>query len=385
MGKIVITRLQEKDILFLFDDEHELQYIKCIGASNVGNIYMGRVAELNRAMNCAFVNISKKQKIFLPMNELPGENIKCGDEILVEIKTDAIKGKRPQGTARLTVAGEYCVCYLDGHGISISKKLPEYTANELIKNLRELQSIDFKGFKWMIRTNSASLLEEGNLQPLYDEIEKFIGIGSFLRNEAKTRALYTAVYEGSGGAGNVIRDIPSEDYDDIITDNPEIYETLSSLDICSHKRLRLYTEECVSLKNLYSLETHLGRLLDRKVYLNCGGNLTIDTTEAMNVIDVNSGKTDGKRRDSAGFIRKVNTEAAYEIARQIKLRNLSGIIMADFISTRDEKENEELLELLRQIVKKDKIATNIVDMTPLGIVEITRRKVDLPLAEEFGL
>ncbi|MCR5501646.1 MAG: ribonuclease E/G [Lachnospiraceae bacterium] len=385
MGKIVITKLRDTDMLFLFDGNHELMHIKCINASIVGNIYMGKITEINRAMNCAFALIAKKTKVFLPLSEIPGGQIKCGDELPIRITADAIKTKRPQGSAYLNLAGEYCVMHLDGHGINISKKLPEYTANRLITILREQKEIDLTPFRWMIRTNSASLLEgEEDLSPLYDEIRRFSRIGEFLRNEAQSRTLYTVLYEGSAGAGGVIRDIPSEDYDDIITDNPEVYDTLTTLDLCRNKRLRLYTEEGVSLKNLYNLETHLGRLLDKKVYLHSGGYLVIEQTEAMNVIDVNSGKTDGRRRDSANFIRKVNTEAAIEVARQLKLRNLSGIIMVDFINMKDREEEKALLELLGAELKKDRVATNLVDMTPLGIVEITRRKVDLSLAEEFS-
>lgn len=382
MGKIVITRLYDKDILFLFDDEHELKYIKCINSSIVGNIYIGHIDDINRALNCAFVSIAKKQRVFLPLTELP-ENVKCGSDIPVQIKADAIKTKLPQGTTLLCLAGEYCVCHLSGQqGLSISKKLPEYTANELITQLRSLESGRLTGFRWVIRTNSGSLLPD-NLEPLYREMEDFKEKGAQIRQKANTRTPHTLIYEAGAGIAGIIKNIDLEDFDTVITDNELMYDELSDMDAMTGKTLRLYTESSVSLKNLYSLETHLLRLLEKKVYLHCGGYLVIEQTEAMNVIDVNSGKADGRKRDSNTFINRVNTEAAYEIARQIKLRNLSGMIMVDFISSKESGDGEKLLKLLNEIFAKDRVYTKAVDITKLGIVEITRKKVSLSLAEEF--
>ena len=121
--------------------------------------------------------------------------------------------------------------------------------------------------------------------------------------------------------------------------------------------------------------------MDKKVYLDCGGYLIIEPTEAMTVIDVNSGKAEGKGKDSREYILKINRQAAVEIARQLKIRNISGMIMVDFISMKADEDNKKIMDILKSEVGKDRVLTNVVDMTPLGIVEITRKKIDIPLIQ----
>ena len=132
------------------------------------------------------------------------------------------------------------------------------------------------------------------------------------------------------------------------------------------------------------METHLREALSKKVWLPCGGYLVIEPTEAMTVIDVNSGKAECKSKKKDSFYLKVNLEAAAETARQLRLRNCSGMIMVDFINMEAAKDKEKLLAALDGYLKEDKIHTRLVDMTPLGIVEITRKKVSKPLADYFG-
>ncbi|MDE6965003.1 MAG: ribonuclease E/G, partial [Lachnospiraceae bacterium] len=135
------------------------------------------------------------------------------------------------------------------------------------------------------------------------------------------------------------------------------------------------------LAKLYSLETHLKEALGKRVWLPCGGYLVIEPTEAMTVIDVNSGKAVGKGKKSKSDYLTVNLEAAGEVARQLRLRNYSGMIMVDFISMEKESDNRILLEKLDRFLREDKVPARLVDMTALGIVEITRKKVSRPLAD----
>ena len=148
----------------------------------------------------------------------------------------------------------------------------------------------------------------------------------------------------------------------------------------STKSVSLYTDESLSLWNLYSMNKHLDLLRGKKVFLPSGGYLVIEYTEALTVIDVNSGKSDmGKNRENAYF--RINLEAAKEIASQMILRNLSGIILVDFINMMEKKHEQILLETLQERVKMDPVAANVIDMTPLGLVEITRKKKRRPLHE----
>ena len=147
--------------------------------------------------------------------------------------------------------------------------------------------------------------------------------------------------------------------------------------------LTLYTDSSYSLKKLYSIDTKMQELLVPKVWLKSGAYLVIEQTEAMYVIDVNSGKNNASK-SNAEYIFNINIEAAHEIIRQISLRNLSGIIMVDFINMEDPDKNEQLLNELRKLAKQDRILTTIVDMTPLGLIEITRKKTKKALKEQIN-
>ena len=172
--------------------------------------------------------------------------------------------------------------------------------------------------------------------------------------------------------------------DEIVTDQTDLFEELKRYLGEYQKedlgKLRFYEDRLLPLSKLYSLNTVMERALSRQVWLKSGGYLVIDPTEAMTVIDVNTGKYSGKK-NSAETIRMINLEAAEEIGRQMSLRNLSGIILVDFIDM-DKKENrEELLERMREICRRDPIRTTVVDMTALNLMEITRKKLKKPLME----
>ena len=219
----------------------------------------------------------------------------------------------------------------------------------------------------MIRTN-ADNLEQPKL--LWQEMKGFIDFFDELNHIYRHRTCFSCIYQADSEVVTALKDIPMQDYEEVITDSNEVYELLQP---CHFKKLRLYQESMISLTHLYSLETHLKQALAKKVWLPGGGYLVIEPTEAMVVIDVNSGK--GSNLKSI----KTNLEAASEIARQLRLRNYSGMIMVDFINMDKTQDKNYLMEFFDKCLKKDKIKTRLVDMTALGIVEITRKKVNKPL------
>ena len=171
-----------------------------------------------------------------------------------------------------------------------------------------------------------------------------------------------------------------DEYKEIITDINNIYDKLSESDIS----IRLYEDKTFSLTKLYSLETKADEALNRKVWLKCGGYLVIDHTEAMTVIDVNSGKfTPSKGTDKETTYYTVNEEAAEEVCRQIRLRNISGIIIVDFINLSDENDKQSLTDILKDLSSKDIVQVNVIDITALGLVEITRKKELPPFYEQI--
>ncbi len=174
------------------------------------------------------------------------------------------------------------------------------------------------------------------------------------------------------------------EFQEIVTDDKTIYEQLIPYVTAKlpHKTLRFYEDTAFSLTKLYSLDSKMDTALNARVWLKSGAYLIIEPTEALTVIDVNSGKYEGKKAPIQ-FSYQVNKEAAREIALQLRLRNLSGIIVVDFINMDSSAMQEELLSYLRTLVKEDRQKTLVVDITPLGLVEITRKKSSKPLAEQL--
>lgn len=199
--------------------------------------------------------------------------------------------------------------------------------------------------------------------------------GSKLRERSLHLAKFNYLYRQEGHIRDIInKTIKNHEYSEILTDDHDIYELLNK----DYAAAREYTDDAFPLSKLYSLESGIAEALSRQVWLKCGGYLVIDHTEAMTVIDVNSGKyTPSKNTDKESAYLTVNKEAATEICRQLRLRNLSGIIVVDFINLNDKKDQEKLLKLLKDESAKDPLPVNIVDITALGLVEITRKK-DLP-------
>lgn len=206
-----------------------------------------------------------------------------------------------------------------------------------------------------------------------------------LLQTALHRTCFTCLKEAPAGFAAVLeRLVSKEEYEEILTDDAALFLQLQKYceTALPDKKVRFYEDSALSLNKLYALETKLDCALNERVWLKSGGYLIIEPTEALTVIDVNSGKYEAKKNTGETAFR-VNCEAAGEVALQLRLRNLSGIIIVDFINMDSRTQEEQLLELLRDAVRTDKQKPLVVDMTPLGLVEITRKKSDKPLREQF--
>ena len=384
MGKVVITKLYETHILFLFDNEFELQGLKAYSNSDVDSVYIGRIEEINKGLNAAFISIGNKKMVFVPLDELDKKTAKCGNTLPVQIKADALKTKLPTATASICIPGEYCVIHIGGKGIHYSKKISSKDRSLLSAALSDIEIRGMTNNGIVIRTN-AEYLAGKDIVPLTDELKALLKISERIVKKSATARLHTSLYKNDNNIGNEILKLNTDDYEDIITDDKKTYDKLCKIDVLKNKNIKLYSDEAVSLVNLYSLKTHIDRVLDKNVYLKCGGHLVIESTEAFTVIDVNSGKVPGKNKDPENYYYKVNKEAAAEVSRQIILRNLSGIILVDFINMSVNAHNESLLKLLSEELARDKLKASVIDMTKLGIVEITRKKVDLSLDKIISL
>lgn len=383
--KLIVTKYKQGIGVFEFDDNllvkanifNEEQKV-CIG-----DIYLGRVSKILPNINACFVQVGSREDVFLPFDEIY-EEVKCGEYILVQIKKEASKGKKALGTTKLSISGVYCVVNYEPYSIEISSKLSIEDRKHWKQVFKDIINSDnvskedknvLSKYCTIIRTNVSECTNVSEL------IEEWISISKsldFVLEKGKNQSLYTKLYSEQKQYLTYIKDCSQSELEEIVTDDIEIYTELNNY---YKNKVRYYQDE-FSLWKLYSLESKLRDALNSKVWLKSGGFMVIEHTEALTVIDVNSGKFD-KKGEAEEFYRKVNKEAALEIAKHIKLRNISGIIIIDFINMNSEENKKEILEVLSKLVSKDKVKTNVVGMTALGLVEMTRAKTSKPLYEQI--
>lgn len=366
----------------------------------LGNIYIGRVQKVVKNIQAAFVEISPGVPCYLPLEDLrdpiytkkgPSKDLQQGDELVVQVSREAMKTKGPSVTTRLSLQGRYVI--LDGKhpGIGISKKLEE-GQREQLRRIAEFYRKDLSADSdsgsirleeaagIVIRTNAACASEEAILEELRMLSRQLADI----RGKAPYRTCYSCLHQMPPGWLRRFNGLRMRDTQFIMIEDEQLYlqarqylqEYLPELlPILVH-----YQDPLLPMHKLYSLERELSEALSQRVWLRSGGYLVIQPTEALTVVDVNSGKYEAGRKKEETIL-KVNLEAARETARQMRLRNLSGIIIIDFINMETEEAKKQVLGQLREHLLKDPLQANVVDMTKLNLVEVVRKKVEGPLAE----
>lgn len=399
---------QEFFISALYDNNKkmiEVQPEPVERASQLGNIYIGRVENIVKNLNAAFIKIAPDQNCYLPLEDVkhpvftkkPSKKLPfaAGDELLVQISREALKTKDPAVTTNLNFTGKYVVLTSGNHRIGFSSKL----SKELKAHFKELLEVRFKGTDYgvIVRTNAAKASDEAILEELQLLEERYLK----LVETAAHQTCYSLLYEEQAACLKHVKDLRMEQLAEIITDDRDIFEELCAMyqipkaslmtsgsvsvpvnEVITKENLKLryYDDEAVSLSSLYSVKANLESALKERVWLKSGAYLIIQPTEALTVIDVNTGKNIAKKDAQENFLR-VNKEAAIEIARQLRLRNLSGIVVVDFINLEKKEAEAELLSVFRAELRKDPIPTQLVDITKLGLVEVTRKKVKKSLRE----
>ena len=360
--------------------------------SLLGNIYIGRVENVVQNIRAAFVKISPEQTCYLSLDDLKNahftkklsakKEIVAGDELLVQVSRDAMKGKLPALTSNLNFTGRYLVLTTGDKKFGLSSKLSLEDRHRLSGWLREEAERPEKEFGIIVRTNAADASKEEILK----ELEWLKGRYHKAVVQGRNRTCFSLVLETEPFYVAAVRDAYGRDLDEIITDVPEIGEMIQGyLEEISpelKEKFRFYQDKLLPLYKLYRVETALDAIQKEKVWLNSGGFLVIQQTEAFVSIDVNSGKYTGKKKMEETF-RKINLEAAAEISRQLRLRNLSGIILIDFINMENPDHREELFHVLQKLLRKDPIKSRAIDITPLHILEMTRKKVRRPVIEDI--
>lgn len=374
--QIIITRIQSKILMLYMENEKIYDVLAGEPDSGqvpeVGDIYVGKVQHIVQNINAAFVEVKKDVVCYLPLSEYSGSKLKCGDEIVVQVKKAAVKKKQAVVTLYPEVAGRFCVVSTRDNTKSISRKIEDKETRERLKEI--LAGFDDEEYGIVLRTNAADASAEeismecrALLTDMHERMEhsRYKTCFSLLRKEDSFYLKY-------------IRSCRLEELERMITDIQEVYEELQPV---YGDKVVYYQDASYPLDKLLGISSKLEKAFEKRVWLKSGGNLVIEPTEALTVIDVNTGKAiEGKRNKETTFF-KINCEAAIEAARQIRMRNISGIILIDFIDMQQKKHQTELMNLLREELYKDKTRTALIDITKLGLVEITRMKKNKPLWE----
>ena len=389
MKQFVFTEWNKKKLGILFEDGKAME-IRCYEADSIlGNVYRARVSNLSPNINAAFVDIKKGESCYLSMDDYHGEKLKVGDLVTVQVVRDKIKTKRYAVTTDISLQGDYAVTTLFAP-VGVSSKITDSARKKELKtlmqnlliaeqdaqfylaegNVAEIERIKKLTFGGIIRTQA----EHAEDAAITREIEGQARLLYSIMKKSEYATQYTCLYHTEVEYIKDIRRMHALQDVEIVTDIPEVTEAISEIP--------LYTDE-YTLTLRYSLASLLEKTLSKRAYLKSGAYLVIEPTEAMTVIDVNSGKSIKGKNAEEQFL-KINIEAAKEIARQLRLRNISRIVMIDFINMKEESHNHELMKNLAEYVRTDPVRTTVVDMTKLGLVELTRQKGKRALHEVFS-
>lgn len=375
--EIVITRYQNRLILLYQMDNKPYDLFvgeqKSEQVLEVGDIFVGRVQNIIQNINAAFVEVQKGVVCYLPMSECAERKLRIGDELVVQVKKAAVKTKQAVVTLAIELVGTYCVVTTQDTTKGMSKKIMDEQGRHPLQDL--LKEFDDMPYGLVLRTNAC----KSNLDIVRDECNSLSCELQEMMEHSQYKSCFSRLRKADPFYMSYIRSCRPEEYDRIITDDKMVFDDLQER---GFDRTEFY-EDSYPLEKLLGLGTKIEKALAKRVWLKSGGNLVIEPTEALTVIDVNTGKAiDGKRNKETTFF-KINCEAAKEVARQMRLRSMSGIILVDFIDMQKKEHKLQLMNLLREELTKDKTRTALVDITKLGLVEITRMKKNPPLWEVF--
>ena len=357
--------------------------------SLVGNIYLGKVRNVLPGMEAAFVDFGAAKNGVVYASDVKLESgrkmarieevLKEGDSVLVQVVKDAMGAKGARLTGLPSLPGRYLVLVPDSDAQGISRRLPDDERNRLRDVIAAVKP---PGFGVIVRT--AAL--HASAEEIAADISRLLKIWERIQAEAKAVSAPAAVYEEPDLLIRVIREHFTGDFRRMMIDDPRSHEQVlgylraTAPDLVA--KVSLYEDE-LPLFERYHVEDQLRKALDRRVYLPSGGHLVIDRTEALTVIDVNTGKFVGSSSLEETVLHN-NLEAAEEIGRQLRLRDIGGIIVIDFIDMEVEKHQQMVLRRLRETLARDKTRTQVFDVSHLGLVEMTRKNVSAGLLEAFS-
>ncbi len=383
-SKKIVALVENGKLVEQYEEIEEKQRLE-------GNIYLGKVENVLVGMQAAFVDIGVEKNTFIHVkdiipktsNETGNKNenlskyniknyIHTGMPILVQVKRDSTNKKGARVSSHISIPGRFIVLMPETEFITISKKIEkEQEKSRLINIVKEVLP---KGYGIIIRTSAEGKSDELIKQDIKRVLAKYEEIlQKFKSMQNKKDFNPTILYKNDGIVGKLLTDLVDQDLMKITTNNMEVHNYvknfLEETGLKEKVKLELKNEDVLKI---YDVEEQIEKANNRKIWLKCGGFITIDKTEALTAIDVNSGKYVGTK-DLEQTVYTVNKEASLEIAKQLRLRDIGGIIIIDYIDMEKEETKQKILQTLEEALKKDRSKTQIVGFTPLDLLEMTRK------------
>ncbi|WP_229715513.1 Rne/Rng family ribonuclease [Subtercola lobariae] len=366
---------------------------KAAEASLIGNVYLGRVQNVLPSMEAAFVDIGRGRNAVLYSGEVDWEAadtgnqprrielaLKPGDTVLVQVTKDPVGHKGARLTSQVSLPGRYLVYVPNGNMNGISRKLPDTERSRLKKILKEVLP---ENVGVIVRTAAEGATEE----QLTLDVNRLISQWSAISDNVKALQSPALLHGEPDLLVKIIRDVFNEDFHKLVISGSDAQQTIEAYlaqvapDLVD--RIEIY-EGDKDIFDQYRISEQIEKALDRKVWLPSGGSLVIDRTEAMTVVDVNTGKFVGSGGNLEETVTKNNLEAADEVVRQMRLRDIGGIIVVDFIDMVLESNRDLVLRRLVECLSRDRTKHQVAEVTSLGLVQMTRKKLGLGLLESFS-
>ena len=348
-----------------------------------GNIYVGRVGDIIKGMQAAFVEFGGEKKGFIHLKDaMPqidetkekldtslniNKVLKSNQKLLVQVKKDSDDKKGARVSTHISLPGKYIVLMPNTTFITISQKIENEEKRKTLRNI--IKENLPKGFGAIIRTSAENISEEEIKKDIKDLLEKWKDIENKFNQSTDKPSI---LWESENVVEKMIIDLSDKKLEKITTNSEEEFKKLNSLK--NKGNIEIILEKQKNLLEKYDLQSQIEKLENRKIWLNCGGFITIDKTEALTAIDVNTGKFTGKK-DLETTIFKVNKEDTIEIAKQLRARDIGGIIIVDYIDMRNKENKENIEKLLKEALKEDRAKTQVEGFTKLNLMELTRKHI----------
>lgn len=394
MKEIIVNHAEEKSTIVVVEDGNLVEkYEESSDLERLeGNIYLGKVTDILPGMQAAFVDIGDEKNAFLHIkdvlpkvsNKTGNKNedlnkyniqdyVKVGMPIVVQVKKDKTGKKGAKISTNLNIAGKFVVIIPDSSFITMSNKIEDEQETKRLISI--VSKMDVKNYGVIIRTSAINASEVD----IQNDVESMVSLYENIKGKADSIisdkcSCPTLLYEKGSIVKRLLTDIGNQGLDRIVVNDVNSYESIRQLVSFNGLNIEVEYIDKKDILDLYGLERQIEKITNRKVWLKCGGFITIDQTEALTAIDVNSGKYTGKESIEKTVL-KVNSEATVEIAKQIRARDIGGIIIVDYIDM-DTKQDEEIIyNLLIDSLKKDRAKTQVVGFTKLHLLEMTRKHI----------